>query len=182
LKHALVVGGTGMLADVSRWFLDNGYHVSIIARNPERMNRIIEKNGSNSHVTKLVVDYRNSGELKEKVNATIKQNGNIDTVVAWIHSTAPDALKKIAKEISISDYKWELFHVLGSSSDLNLIKSEVKMPKSCLYYQVQLGFVMEDAGSRWLTNNEISDGVIKAIEERKKIQIVGQIDPWGERP
>lgn len=34
MKHALVVGGTGMLADVSIWLVNQGYQVSIIARNP----------------------------------------------------------------------------------------------------------------------------------------------------
>lgn len=182
MKHALVVGGTGMLSKVSLWLLDNGYHISIIARNPERMKQIIEKTSLNSHVTQLLVDYRDSDKLKEKVNATIKQNGNIDIVVAWIHSIAPDALKIIVQEISIRKYRWELFHILGSSSDLNEIKREVKIPKGCLYYQLQLGFVIEDSGSRWLTNKEISEGVIKAIKERNKILTIGQIDPWDEHP
>ncbi len=30
--HALVIGGTGMLADVSLWLVREGYYVSVIAR------------------------------------------------------------------------------------------------------------------------------------------------------
>ena len=33
MKHVLVVGGSGMLADVSLWLNNQGYHVSVIARN-----------------------------------------------------------------------------------------------------------------------------------------------------
>ncbi|MGY3190168.1 hypothetical protein ACVWXS_004902 [Lysinibacillus sp. TE18511] len=37
MRHALVVGGTGMLSGVSLWLLNQGYHVSIIARNSDCM-------------------------------------------------------------------------------------------------------------------------------------------------
>lgn len=117
MKHALVVGGTGMLSEVSLWLLDQGYHVSIIARKSDRMMDLIEQTDLDNHITPLFVDYGNHGELQKKVHATINENGDIDIVVAWIHSTAPNALKIIAEEVSISKSEWELFHVLGSSCD-----------------------------------------------------------------
>ncbi|WP_191126266.1 Rossmann-fold NAD(P)-binding domain-containing protein [Cerasibacillus terrae] len=43
MKHALIVGGAGMLSNVSLWILDKGYHVSIIARNPRRIKNLIER-------------------------------------------------------------------------------------------------------------------------------------------
>ncbi|WP_374967065.1 hypothetical protein [Lysinibacillus sp. RS5] len=89
-----------------------------------------------SHITRLSVDYSNHDELQKKVHATINKNGGIDIVVAWIHSNAPNALKIIAKEVSISKSEWELFHVLVSSSDLNRIKREVTMSTGCSYHQV----------------------------------------------
>ncbi|MDQ0214021.1 hypothetical protein J2S13_000416 [Oikeobacillus pervagus] len=178
MKHALVVGGTGMLSGVSLWLLDQGYHVSIIARNSKRMKDLIEQTDLDSHITPLFVDYSDHDELQKKVHATINRNGAIDVVIAWIHSTAPNALKIIAKEVSISKSEWELFHVLGSSSDLKRIEREVTMTLSCSYYQVQLGFVIDGSRSRWLTNKEISDGVIEAIKKRNKILTIGQIDSW----
>lgn len=182
MKHALVVGGTGMLSGVSLWLLEQGYHVSIIARNSSRMKDLIEQTDLASHITPLLVDYSNYDELQKNVQETINENGAIDIVVAWIHSTAPNALKIITKEISISESEWELFHVLGSNSDLNRIKREVSMPTGCTYHQVQLGFVIEDSGSRWLTNEEISDGVIRAIKQRDKLKTIGQIDSWENHP
>ena len=67
-------------------------------------------------------------------------------------------------------------HILGSSSDLKKVKREAILPKNCSYHQVQLGFFIEGNHSRWLTHKEISDGVIEAIEKRKKILTIGQID------
>ncbi|WP_043932612.1 short-chain dehydrogenase [Bacillus sp. EB01] len=182
MKHALVVGGTGMLSRVSLWLVENGYHVSIIARSAERMKQLIEKTSSYSNITPLLVDYRNNDQLKEKINLTIKQNGEIDIVVAWIHSTAEKALPIIVNEVSKGKYHWQLFHILGSSSDLEDIKNKIPAPSSCGYYQVQLGFISEGSQSRWLTNNEISEGVIEAIKQKKKLLTIGQIQPWEKRP
>lgn len=182
MKHALVIGGTGMLSGVSLWLLAQGYHVSVIARDADRMKNLIEKTNLKGNITPILVDYKRNEELQEKVQATIEQNGSIDMVVAWIHSTAPEALEIIAKEVSSSEKIWELFHVLGSSTDVNKIKKRVTMSEDCLYHQIRLGFVIEDNCSRWLTNKEISDGVIASIEERSKIRTVGQIEPWEKRP
>lgn len=165
-----------MLSRVSLWLLDQEYHVSIIARNSTRMNKLLEWTDLNNHVTPLLLDYNNHAELQEKVRTTIIENGGIDMVVAWIHTTAPDALKIIATEVSINKSKWDLFHILGSSSDLKKVKREVILPMDCSYHQVQLGFLIEGNHSRWLTHKEISDGVIEAIEKRKKILTIGQID------
>ena len=175
MKHALVVGGTGMLSGVSLWLLNQGYHVSIIARNSDRMEDLIERTELGSHITPLFVDYGNRDELQKKVYATININGAIDIVVAWIHSNAPDALEIIVKEVSLSKREWKLFHVLGSRSDLNKIKREVIVPTSCSYHQVQLGSVIEGARTRWLTNKEISDGVIEAIKTGNKIRTIGTL-------
>ena len=41
--YALVIGGTGMLTDVSLWLVREGYHISIVARNRERMERLISR-------------------------------------------------------------------------------------------------------------------------------------------
>ncbi|OCA88508.1 hypothetical protein A8F94_24450 [Bacillus sp. FJAT-27225] len=171
-----------MLSRVSLWLIDNGYHVSIIARNAERMNQLLQETSSDSHITPLIVDYRNNDELKEKINRTIKQNGDIDMVVAWIHSIAENALRIITNEVSKGNNGWELFHILGSGSNLDEIQKKTAAPYSYVYYQVQLGFISEGAHSRWLTNNEISDGVIEAIQKRKKVLTIGQIEPWEKRP
>lgn len=182
MKHALVVGGTGMLSDVSLWLVNNNYYVSVIARNSSRMNKLISKASLKDKITPLLVDYTNKEELQKQVRNAIQKNGGIDIIVAWIHSVGENALTIIANEVSKSQDGWELFHILGSSSDLDSIKQKASVPENCLYYQVQLGFVNVGTYSRWLTNQEISEGVIKAIIEKKKVMTIGQLEPWENRP
>lgn len=182
VKHALVIGGTGMLSGVSLWLIDNGYHVSIIARDAEKMKQLQKEASSSSQVTPLLVDYRNNDKLIEKLKLTIKQNGEINIVVAWIHSIAENALQSIISEVSKESNSWELFHILGSGSNLEEIKKKLAAPSSIAYYQVQLGFKTAGSQSRWLTHREISEGVIENIKKKKQVLIVGQVEPWGIRP
>lgn len=182
MNHALVIGGTGMLADVSVWLVNHGYHVSVIARHAERMEELIKRTGAKNHITPLFVDYTDKKKLQEKIKHTLIQNGSIDLVVAWIHSVGEKALPIIAREISEHQYPWELFHILSSSTNLEAIKRQVSIPEFCIYHQIQLGFKIDGTHSRWLTHREIADGVISAIQNKEKIHIVGQIEPWEKRP
>lgn len=133
MKHALIIGGTGMLSGVSLWLIKNGYHASIIARNPERRQRLLEETELNNNITPILVDYKDHEGLQERVNATIRENGELELVVAWIHSDAPKALKVVTDQISDNRKEWQLFHVLGSNSNLKALKREVKLPGSCVY-------------------------------------------------
>ncbi|RKL65401.1 short-chain dehydrogenase [Salipaludibacillus neizhouensis] len=182
MKHALVVGGIGMLSNVSLWLADNGYRVSVIARNPIKMAQLIEKASTKKQITPLLVDYKNGFELRDQLKQSIQVNGGIDIVIAWIHSDAEDALEIIGNDVSTSIETWDLYHICGSSSDLEEIKRNDIAPDGCQYHQVQLGFVVEDNHSRWLTNQEISTGVIEAIKKNTYISCVGVVTPWEKRP
>lgn len=182
LKHALVVGGTGMLSEVTLWLISQGYHVSIIARNAERMDKLVKRAGTKHHVTPLLVDYTDGKKLQEKLKNTISKNGEIDLVVAWIHSYATEALSIIIDEVSNRKHRWQLFHILSSRSNTETIREHIAIPHFCTYYQVQLGFIIDDSCSRWLTNEEISSGVIEAIKKKENVATIGQVEPREKRP
>ena len=178
MKHALVIGGTGMLAKAALWLADNGCHVSVIGRNPEKMQRLVEKNPA--QITPVLVDYTNTEELAAQLFHIQQKNGPINLVVAWIHSSGSGAIPCLLD--SLPRESWKLFHVNGSSSNLEEIKAELAVPKHVHYHQIQLGFKVENGNSRWLTHEEISNGVIKSIQEEKAVHLVGTLTPWEMRP
>lgn len=45
-----------------------------------------------------------------------------------------------------------------------------------------LGFRVEDDGSRWLTHEEISEGILAAIADPQPVQVIGTVTPWERRP
>ena len=179
LKHALVIGGTGMLARASVWLSENGYHVSVIGRNAEKMQVLLDENPT--RMTPVMVDYTNLVELVDQLRRIQNEHGPIELVVAWIHSTGQHVLPCLIESFSHSQ-PWKLFQVSGSSSNLQEIKDRLAIPTHVSYHQIQLGFKTESGISRWLTHAEISNGVIQSILEEKPEQVIGIIEPRENRP
>lgn len=175
--HTLVVGGTGMLAVVTRWLAEQGHVVSVVSRRAQQVFDEVSA-GKLNHIG---VDYRDSEILRHRISEAITAYGPIELAVFWIHTVAPDAFQVIANEISrFAQVPWRLFHVRGSAAHLHPEPAQV--PSSCLYRQVVLGFVTEGNGSRWLTHEEISDGVIEAMQNDWERSVVGTLEPWEKRP
>ncbi|MFD1064829.1 nucleotidyltransferase domain-containing protein [Oceanobacillus locisalsi] len=180
--HALIIGGTGMISGASLWLADSS-KVSIVARNEAKMDRVMNKSNPDSSINPLFVDYRDSAALKEKIKAAIIQNGPIDLVIAWIHSNSNNALDIISYEVAKKSPSWKLYHVLGSNSNLNQMKNAAaKIYPGCQYRQIQLGFILGKEHSRWLTNQEISHGIIDAVAYDREVKIIGTVEPWEKRP
>ncbi|MED3179268.1 short-chain dehydrogenase [Bacillus thuringiensis] len=154
--HALVIGGTGMLKKVSMWLCEKGFYVSIIGRDEVNLENVKRMSSAPENITCLSLDYHNDEDVKLAIKSTIKKNGPITLVVAWVHTSAKHALSNICKELDLSSKTYSLFHILG--------------------------FILEDTYGRWLTHEEIADGVIKGIESKRAEWIVGRVEPWELRP
>jgi hypothetical protein len=179
MKHALVIGGTGMLAQATVWLSENSYHVSVIGRNPKKMKQLLEQNPA--QLTPVLLDYTNTEELAEQIRCIQQKNGPIELVVAWVHSTGPQVIPCVL-EMLPANQPVTFFHVCGSSSNLQEIKAKTAAPEHVLYHQIQLGFKIENGISRWLTHDEISQGVIDAVLSGKPESVIGTTEPWDKRP
>ncbi len=174
-KHALVIGGTGMLANVCIGLARRGYIVSVIGRTRSKYQRIISESPVDS-IFPIIVDY-NSNEAIKKVEKVIEEKGSFDLIVSWTPNYS--ALEQICKaNHGIENFR--LFHVKGSR---RYFKDEkLQIPDNCHYRKVFLGFILENERSRWLTHEEISGGVIIQIESDQPTGIIGQIEPYELRP
>lgn len=175
-KKALVVGGTGMLADVVQWLVGQDYQVAVVGRNRERFLR-----AQLASVEYIQQDYHQTDELRVAMGALLLHSGPFDLVVSWIHLTAPEALTTIQMALSRQEQEWRLLHVCGSGAWKR--PPQVVPTANCLYRRVILGFVLTEGDSaRWLSNQEISEGVIDAIRSDQPLSIVGVVEPWEKRP
>jgi hypothetical protein len=187
MPHALIVGGTGMLKGVPEYFTQHGYTVSVIARNPDGLNRLIESKSEHGFINPIKVDYSDYNLLEEKLKFAIDNYGKIETAVCWIHSTAPEAPYVIADVLNNQNVKCKYFHILGCE-DANPVEEHIDIKYSferfvnLIYKKVILGFVTQDDISRWLTNTEISNGVTDAVINEKETFVVGSVEPWEMRP
>ena len=179
MSHVLIIGGSGMLKETSISLASKYDYVTVIGRNKKKMEALINQC---NNINPLYLDYHDTSNLKLEIEEQIRKLGHIDLIVAWVHSTAPNALFTIINVVSKQRNNWNLVHILGSSSNLETIRKNISVPENCTYSQVQLGFVRENNQTRWLTNIEISSGVIKAISQKEANYIVGTIEPWEQHP
>lgn len=179
--HVLVVGGTGMLKEVCLWLVDQGYIVSVIGRAQKRLDDVVNEASDSSSVIPISVDYRNEERFLKEIIEIQQKRGPITLALSWIHSDALNTLHILVEQLSnLSINPWRLFHVKGSEAHLSI--DPIPVPEGCLYRQIQLGFILSDSCSRWLTNKEIAAGIIKAIQRDQEQYIIGTLEPWEKRP
>ena len=177
-KHALVIGGTGMLADVSLWLANTGYIVSVIGRTMEKHQHLLEQATNPNFINCLVVDYSNYAFLEEQVRDAIIKNGPVSLVVSW--TPLLKSLEIVNSLASKQKNPWALYQVMGSRRYFE--KKSLVVPDNCKHRTIYLGFIIEGDQSRWLSNNEISQGVIRSIEEDSSESIIGTLYPYERRP
>jgi hypothetical protein len=186
--HALVVGGTGMLRGVSLDLAARGMEVSVIARNEERLRRLAaEGEVLAGAIHPIPLDYRDTDLLTRALAGAREARGPISLAVLWIHAVAPDAPAAIAGAIASPDHPPRVFHLRGSvardpSATGNPIALRLREHPGIRYREIVLGFTGRPGRTRWLTDAEISAGVIGAIEEDAPRTVVGRTEPWSDRP
>ncbi|MBZ0201835.1 MAG: hypothetical protein K8I03_02330 [Ignavibacteria bacterium] len=188
MSHALVIGGTGMLGGAAIHLLNNYDHVTVIARGEEGFKKLSSDAEENSSkLNFLRIDYNNYKELTDGILECIKNKGPVELTISWIHSTAQLAPMLAAKIINETSTDCRFFEVMGSSNINPETYSRGRDKNFSVfsnleYHKVILGFVTDGSNSRWLTNKEISGGVMYAIEEDLKEFTVGVVTPWSLRP
>lgn len=186
--HSLVVGGTGMLAGVVLHLAELGHTVSVVARRTTGLKTLINAAaGRPGPINPIALDYRDTANLQTELSAAQKENGAISLAVCWIHSTAPVAHYAVARAIRPGTLPCRYFRVRGSAAadpsvrDLPIEGWFLAHP-ALEYREVILGFILTGGSSRWLTDEDISRGVIDAIKKDAPRSIVGTVHPWSMRP
>lgn len=185
--HALVIGGTGMLAGVTWGLAERGMVVTVASRRPERLKGRGGTLTSGSVVHPLTVDYRDTRALVQGIASARRQCGPFELVVCWIHDDAPDAADAIGSWLNDDGHPCVYVRVLGSSTTDPSVpdtEREARMSRHAYldYREVILGFKRMGSGSRWLTDQEIASGVLAAIDGGAPRHVVGVVQPWSARP
>jgi len=183
----LIVGGSGMLAKFTQTIANSNTDVVVICRNQNKFNKnFAEKN--TSHIHGMFMDYRNTEQLCSHLTNYTDTYGKFDSVVSWCHSEVSEGVQQTIADYVVSRY----FNIFGSAaanphdqSILTEFWKSVEQSNPALHsHSIVLGFIVKKGirTSRWLTNSEISDGVLQAFENKKAEHIVGQVEPWPLRP
>ena len=161
--HALVVGGTGMLAGLTRALVERGHPVTSLSR---RGAMPVAASASNSllqaRFSPVAVDYRQTGALRDALGRAVSERGPLELAVCWVHTDGPEVPALVAEALAPGA---RLVQVFGTR-----IWPLADVPLHIAYRQVLLGSL----GGRWLTHEEISTGALAAVDADLPVRVVGE--------
>lgn len=180
--RALVAGASGMLRAATLAIARSGWHVTAIARGEESLATMAAEAGAQgARLAPLALDLRDGAAVRAQLGAASRAHGPFALTIAWLPAGADDALAALAEFT-----EGRFVHVLGCAAedpDEPLASARHRFESPALHWQdVVLGFVPAREGSRWLTNAEISSGLLTALVTGEPRSIVGRVRPWSARP
>lgn len=182
MAHAVVIGGTGMLRGVCLGLAAQGLAVGVIARGHARLSSLARAaEGLDGDTYPLPADYSKPDELALAVRTAVAAAGAVDLIVSWTHSHSPGALPLVAGMVAGRTPPCRVVEALPCEAGA---PGAVESPRfdGVEHRRVVLGWVIEPDGSRWLTDEEISAGVLRGALGNEKDSIVGVVRPWEARP
>jgi NAD(P)-dependent dehydrogenase (short-subunit alcohol dehydrogenase family) len=171
-RHGLIVGGSGMLAGLCQLLAADGWELSIVGRDETKLARATAP----PRLHPVAVDYQDLAAFNAALAGAAAARGPFVLAVCWIRSWAPDSLRAAAAAVAPGA---RLVHVIGSqrSDESAAAIAELERREDLVYQQVQLGAVIDNCGQRWLTNDEISNGIYAALHAEQPYYLVGTLVP-----
>lgn len=165
MKVALVIGGSGMLTGAVLALAESYDVVGVVARDTTKLDKLQD---SSSHIIPIAVDYSDTVHFSTVLDNFLKETGNPELVVSWVHDHTPEAALIAAKHCTGDFY--DITGHAGIQPNHPSYEREAELSQ-VKYHRV----ILSCKGSRWLTNDEISDGVLTAITQDLKQYIVGEL-------
>lgn len=181
-NHTLVVGGTGMLRAASVQLAAHSRRLTSVARTQRSLSSLdaeLVNTGCIHHM--LSLDWNLPDRFLLEIERHIAATEPPELTVAWIHD---DLLAlRLADALARTGRLMRFFHVIGSASRnpkevADLLLQGLKLPENAGYHQVILGAHKSGDQVRWLTHQEISAGVLEAIEAGRRQFVVGSVAGW----
>lgn len=176
--HTLVVGGTGMLAAASKTLALRSHRLTSVARTLRSLATLdaaLADAGCVHHACPL--DWTEPERFLCGIERHVAATEPPDLVVAWIHDD--ELAIRLAERLATARRPPVFVHVVGSSSgDPTVVADAVrgrlsKGPYAAHYRQAILGVRRTGRTVRWLTHEEISSGVVEAIDRAAPTFLIG---------
>lgn len=165
--RVLVIGGTGMLAGAVRHIARSAASLTLIARAPDRLAAEI-----GAHA--VAMDWNDRASVAQAL-ATVRGGGRAEVMISWIHSPGLWCLSAF-EELLRAGARSIRVHGSAAGDPRRGIRTDPAPPPHVVRQDVVLGWVNAAQGRRWLTDEEISRGVIEAYEDPgQTARIVGEL-------
>jgi hypothetical protein len=187
MAHVLVVGGTGILEKVSLFLASHDNVVTVMARSQEDFERLqAQAQGLSGKINPIVVDYQEEESLANRITESIQAYGPVTLAVNWVQEQVLKMVDVIASILNATSPVCRYFQILpgqelASVKSRKYFESTFRNLERVLYRIIVLGFKREKGHTMKLSNEEISDGVIKALRDDAKNVMIGTVDPWENK-
>lgn len=185
-KHTLIIGGTGMLKHASIALASASQMLTSVARTLQSLQCLDAALGSSAGVHHMLkLDWSEPEVFLSSLSSHIERVCRPSLVVAWVHDEG--LMGAITACFDSASHPCKIFQVRScAAADPTREPSSGQFADSSIGRMVRneiiLGFEVGNDGSRWLTNTEISSGVLQAIANNEKTAVVGVVSPWESRP
>ena len=170
VRRALVVGGTGMLADCTASLVAEGWRVVLPSRRyaPISTETYQPDSGHNGgghdledggRALWVQADWTYPQDLAERAGKAL--GGPADLLVAWVHREQRGAVFQAVRSLLAPGAP--VVEVRGSIATDLLADAPEPLLADHPTQIVVLGFVRTEGTTRWLTHQEIADGVLDAV-------------------
>ena len=174
-RVALIIGGTGMLRQCTEAIAAKAATSVLVARSTDKLNEIA---AVHSNVRPFSANYTDEDFVSRLLHFLTKYNIKPNLCVLWMHKSGLDNKQRLLVELAaMGSEDVEVYEVCSSAASQPGQKSPTFSATSINHHVIILGFKIENGTSRWLTDEEISGGVLEAIDKQTNIAIVGQIEP-----
>jgi hypothetical protein len=145
-----------MLAEAAREIAGRGARVTLIARSPEALAREI---GAEA----LAMDWRSRDDVARAL-ALLRARPAPDLMISWIHADGLWCLPGLEGLLAAGARSIRV-HGSAAGDPRTGVTADPPPPAQAVRQHVVLGWVNEARGRRWLTDAEISGGVIAALDD-----------------
>lgn len=182
-RTALVLGGTGMLKGCADELVAQGWRVVLPCRRPEGVlgTAATAALRGRGHVPRqrvaVAADWTRPAELADRVRAVV--DGPADLLVAWVHASYREPVLRAVAPLLAPGAPVVEVHDSGAIQPVRGVPDPVVEGHPT--QQVVLGFARHGGGTRWLSHEEASVGVLEAVRRAvdgrpPSVHQVGEVD------
>jgi hypothetical protein len=167
MEHALVIGGTGMLAGAVREIVRRAGALTLVARSPESL-------AAETGARALPMDWTRKDSVAHAL-ARLREQPAPDLMVSWIHDDGLWCLS-LFEALLAPGARSIRVHGSGAGDPRDGIRTDPPPPAGLIRQEVVLGWINQPGARRWLTHEEISRGVLAALDDpQRRPRVVGEL-------
>jgi NAD(P)-dependent dehydrogenase (short-subunit alcohol dehydrogenase family) len=172
MEHVLIIGGSGLLREVSKDFAEQGKVVSVVARDKAKIVEMVaETQKAPGLINPIAIDYTDVPALQAKLVEAAAHLGPPVITVAWVNPEAFMARQSIAGFLNDRASGSRMYDLLcGQSGSAGLLSAH---SFKIMYHRIIIGSISETDDSRRPNKEEIRNGIFNAISQNKQEFVIG---------